>query len=128
MIRPFRVVLAVLPLLVLLAWASPLGQGDCSGSTVHEDNGLTCTGACDPSTQTCAPKEKTGNIIGFTNVLYQYCACDEGAEPSCCHLVARKNGAGKWVPAHNGNCPSCPLNGSCQLKNAQAVCEVLPDE
>ena len=120
----FRSSLVVLACLTLLAWVVLPSQGTCAGSSVDPTTGLACLGECDPATDACAAKQTTGPINGHPGSnTYQYCACRGGAEPACCHLVAYKNWLGTWVAGTNGQCPPCPLTGTCELINGQASCQ-----
>ena len=108
--------------LVLLSSQIATGsQGQCSaqGYGAQSSATLYCipTNCPPPDSGTCAKYTVSSHPIFGS---YEYCGCDLGGEPACCHIIkVSKNGHAGTSFAVIGDCEqqqaSCPPGSLCQL-------------
>ena len=113
---------------------NPAPADGCAGTgTSTGRNGgwmLDCTGSC--GGEDCEGFTTTGLMSGWSETNgsdatgdYWVCVC--GEESECCHYILYKDPGSyphEHTPGWAGDCPSCPLPGTCQLNagETQAFC------
>lgn len=126
-----------LAFMVVLGVSVQLLRADCSGSGVQLNGkwNISCSGSC-PTPDTCPSFLTVGdpsawsatNGFSVLNGDYWVCKCPGTGESSCCHWVLKMGETDTGhQPRTEGDCPSCPANGFCQLNLAktQAGCTTV---
>lgn len=100
--------------------ASWIPTNNCTGNGFTSGGEIMCIGDCAPTPPFCMPQQVNDSQ---GKPLYKYCGCGPLTEPACCHAVEH-NWNGLHLPDVAGDCPSCPLTGSCILDSQQkAACK-----